>query len=314
MHREDCHSCVWRDKQEKVEPMVGNFRALCGDGFWKQCRAAAQVELKLGAQVMLIWNVDVRAPPGHKLVNGSRGVIVGWKDKGELLNELIIESDDDTSGSNFYKMRLQDQISRLKEYNAEWLSVVRFANGREEVIQPQCYSCKRPKRGPDGRMYDFCYRLQVPLCLAWAITVHKSQGMSIDRLIVHLEGAFADAQAYVALSRARSMEGLEVRGYNRSLVHASLKVLRFLAGEPARRWRDQVLEGWDAVMVKLRIRNEQAESAPECECNPPAKAAVRVCGQGDHKMRPFYGCAKPHVVPRQQCRFFKWADRTVVHV
>lgn len=44
-------------------------------------------------------------------------------------------------------------------------------------------------------------RVQLPLTLAWAITIHKSQGMTIERLLVDCQGAFAAGQVYVALSR-----------------------------------------------------------------------------------------------------------------
>lgn len=54
--------------------------------------------------------------------------------------------------------------------------------------------------------------LQVPLLHAWAITVHKSQGMSISKLVVTLGRAFAAGMVYVALSRCTSRDGLQVRG------------------------------------------------------------------------------------------------------
>lgn len=55
---------------------------------------------------------------------------------------------------------------------------------------------------------------QVPLRLAWAITVHKSQGMSMDAAVIDLAAAFAFGQGYVALSRVRRLSGIHLLGYN----------------------------------------------------------------------------------------------------
>ena len=72
-----------------------------------------------------------------------------------------------------------------------------------------------------------CIRKQIPLKLAWAITIHKSQGMSIDYLKADLSKVFANGQVYVALSRARCKEGLELHGFSKNIVKADEKALSY---------------------------------------------------------------------------------------
>jgi ATP-dependent DNA helicase PIF1 len=66
---------------------------------------------------------------------------------------------------------------------------------------------------------------QVPLRLAWAITVHKSQGMSLDSALMDLSQAFEYGQGYVALSRVRSLDGLYLSGFNQRALEVHPAIL-----------------------------------------------------------------------------------------
>jgi ATP-dependent DNA helicase PIF1 len=66
---------------------------------------------------------------------------------------------------------------------------------------------------------------QVPLRLAWAITVHKSQGMSLDEAVMDLIDVFEFGQGYVALSRVRRLSGLHLLGWNKQTFQVHPEVL-----------------------------------------------------------------------------------------
>ncbi|MBI2578038.1 MAG: helicase, partial [Candidatus Wildermuthbacteria bacterium] len=66
---------------------------------------------------------------------------------------------------------------------------------------------------------------QLPLRLVWAITVHKSQGMSMDEAVMDLSGVFEYGQGYVALSRVRRLSGLHLLGWNEQTFKVHPKVL-----------------------------------------------------------------------------------------
>ena len=68
---------------------------------------------------------------------------------------------------------------------------------------------------------------QIPLKPAYAISVHHSQGMSVDCAEIDLSDVFEYGQAYVALSRVRSIEGLTLSGLNIDLIQAHPKALEF---------------------------------------------------------------------------------------
>lgn len=78
---------------------------------------------------------------------------------------------------------------------------------------------------PDGEVQ--AQRTQVPLILAWALSIHKAQGQTLPRVKVDLGRVFEKGQAYVALSRATSREGLQVTGFDPRKVMVHPKVVEF---------------------------------------------------------------------------------------
>lgn len=91
---------------------------------------------------------------------------------------------------------------------------------------------------------------QVPLRLAWAITVHKSQGMTLDRAMIDLGRAFEKGQGYVALSRLRDLQGLKLRGLNQTALEVDE-----LAMKADKRFRE-LSEEWDQSLNEKSLENE----------------------------------------------------------
>ncbi|XP_065602508.1 ATP-dependent DNA helicase PIF1 [Cyrtonyx montezumae] len=106
------------------------------------------------------------------------------------------------------------------ETEQKGLPKVRFLCGVTQVIKMERWLFK----GPSGVHLS---RQQLPLKLAWAISIHKSQGMSLDSVEISLSRVFESGQAYVALSRARSLAGLRVLDFDPKVVRADPTVLHF---------------------------------------------------------------------------------------
>lgn len=103
---------------------------------------------------------------------------------------------------------------------------VRFANDMLITIEPEEWPVEtfdEEKR----KMQTLAKVRQIPLLLAWAITVHKSQGMTLDRIDCDLGKAFEAGQIYVAISRVKSLDGLYLRQLNRNQIGINEKVAEF---------------------------------------------------------------------------------------
>jgi len=143
-------------------------------------QVSRRLRLKKGAQVMLLRNVNVAAG----LVNGSRGVIVGF-DRENGHPRVTFHADPEN----------------------------------EHIVKREKFSMEL-----GGSMVS---RAQYPLQLAWAMSIHKSQGMSLDLASISLAKCFESGQAYVALSRCRSYAGLRVLDFEKGNIRANQAALAF---------------------------------------------------------------------------------------
>lgn len=129
--------------------------------------------LKVGAQVMFIKNDST---PEKRYFNGKIGKVI-FLDK----DEVVVKCPED-----------EFNINTTRE---EWENINYSVNAETKAIT-------------EDKIGSFT---QMPLRLAWAITIHKSQGLTFEKAIVDAQGAFAHGQTYVALSRCKSLEGLVLK-------------------------------------------------------------------------------------------------------
>ena len=149
------------------------------------------VHLRVGAQVMCVVNMEESVTTSATpICNGSQGVIV-----------RMIENHAGTSTPP--------------------LPVVRFNNGLEMTVNYHTWISENiPGIGVS----------QIPLILSWAITIHKSQGATLERCIIDIgERVFEAGQSYVALSRVKSLHGLSIMSYDVTKILVNKKVKAYYA-------------------------------------------------------------------------------------
>ncbi|MEM6268223.1 MAG: AAA family ATPase [Bacteroidota bacterium] len=172
-------------------------------------RAPRELSLKVGAQVMFVKNDTGEA---RKYYNGMLGEVL------DLQDDKII-------------------VGRAGKQNIEverdiWQNIRYVWNEESKAIEEEVLGTYT----------------QFPLTLAWAITVHKSQGLTFDRVIADLGQAFEDGQVYVALSRCTSFAGLSL---TRTIPAEAIRV------NPDVRWFSEQLTA--ASEIEARIQDHQAD-------------------------------------------------------
>ena len=134
--------------------------------------------------------------------------------------------------------------------------MVDFENGHTVIMQPAAWEMM------DGETVLASVK-QVPLRCAWAITIHKSQGMTLDRARMDLRRTFAPGMGYVALSRVESMDGLYLDGINERAFLVSPEAVRLdgILRERSQMAERELAEHGDEAFSRTALRQEEDEFA-----------------------------------------------------
>lgn len=170
--------------------------------------------LKIGAQVMLLHN-DI----GGRWVNGDIGTLIGFvqekdtttheQNDEQQVEDITYIADEDGYGT------VRTQTTPRKQTEDDIRISVQLANGTR--IRVGKYTWERIEytfNAQESRIDSKTTAsfTQFPLKLAWSSTIHKAQGKTFDRVVINFgRGAFAHGQAYVALSRTRTMDGITLK-------------------------------------------------------------------------------------------------------
>ncbi|EPR74149.1 DNA repair and recombination protein, putative helicase [Winogradskyella psychrotolerans RS-3] len=159
---------------DKLKGKVTSYKAVVEGNFPEHSFPNKEVlDLKVGAQVMFIKN---DSSPEKRYFNGKIGKIILLEK-----DEVVVNCPDDDFNINT-KLETWENIKYTVDANTKAISEDKIGS----------YT-------------------QIPLRLAWSITIHKSQGLTFEKAIIDAQGAFAHGQTYVALSRCKSLEGLVLK-------------------------------------------------------------------------------------------------------
>ncbi|GJE87818.1 ATP-dependent DNA helicase PIF1 [Phanerochaete sordida] len=178
-----------------------------------------ELSLKVGARVMLLKNLVPNV-----LVNGSLGEVIGFSTAAQVHSSgsatigvpFALAGKFESAPTGYAYQRYEKEFYECLQDYTEW-PIVRFRCGSSttETVDILCVAHKFYAAHFDK---GAIWRKQVPLALAYAITIHKAQGQTLERVRVDLAGIFEAGQCYVALSRAANPACLEIVNWSESAV------------------------------------------------------------------------------------------------
>ena len=184
----------------------------------KSVRTSDELTLKVGAKVMFIKNNNELG-----VSNGTMGELVGFttikplksssdhsaiSDDSETETMDVDDVDNDETDETIVAVDGDEESENKALVSTDRYPVIKLNNGRQVIAEGEEWVVE-DENGEILASYT-----QIPLTLAWAITIHKSQGMTLDAAEIDLSKTFELGQGYVALSRLKSLEGLKLLGMN----------------------------------------------------------------------------------------------------
>ncbi|TNJ28558.1 Rrm3p helicase [Giardia muris] len=203
-HKKDVES-VNQQRLRQTKETIFNMLAKDHNDTDKQEDPPKCITLAIGAQVLITKNLDVQ----KGICNGSQGVVIGI---------YYREASKRVSGRGLTMQHVPEK--NLNVVDDDVVVELQLATTKYS-LRPYLYEFKQSQERVKGT------RAQFPLALAYAISIHKCQGMTLDNAIVDLKAAFSEGQVYVAISRLRSLEGLRMTSFQQDKVRANELAMRF---------------------------------------------------------------------------------------
>jgi uracil-DNA glycosylase len=209
---------------------------------WKENKIRPTLLFPRRAEVDMINDTNLKALQGRKYTYKARLVHDGkapaeFSEKDEAFQKALALFDSAASYSKELVLMVGAQVMLIANTNPteglvngsrgvvtgfcsySELPIIEFVNGAKKTIGSHTWPIED---------YEFVSRSQIPLQLAFAVTTHKCQGSTLDSALVDIgSGIFEYGQAYVALSRVRSLEALYVHDFDKTAFRAHPKVKEF---------------------------------------------------------------------------------------
>lgn len=266
---------------------------------WKGHKIRPTLIFPRRAEVDMINESNLRALKGRRYTYKARlaydgKMPDGFTEKDEGFQRALLSSDTNAAYAVELELALNAQVMLIANAFPE----LGLVNGSRGVVVDFCAQTDLPivefvngVRRPMGQHawpiedYEFVSRTQVPLRLGYSVTTHKTQGATLDAALVDIgPGIFEYGQAYVALSRVKSLDALYVHDFDPSAFRVHPKVRAFYEGLAITEVK--LDEGW---LEKLLATGEQMEEeAKDIDIKPvrasPSKAICAITIQKDEEV------------------------------